>query len=149
MVFIDNDTLEAIRLLWQTNPALPTILVEPVQAGKAKAPQGETYAITTSERSRDREWKTAHVFYDYRNVKLTVYGTKPNVTKAVIAALTTFNRDTILVYPSGARFQAWVPLDEKLIEADSTRHGQDVWQGIIEAEVWSTQNAGAAAKTGV
>jgi hypothetical protein len=137
---IDDDTTAAIRALWQTdNATLPTLVTQPVQSGRLKSPQSTTYAVAESKQGRPRQNRTTGIFYDFRNVKITVYGTKASVVAAMSAIGNIFNRNTKLALSSGARFIDWLPLNSEVIEDKDTKAGQDVWQGIATAEVWSVR----------
>jgi hypothetical protein len=139
---IDSDTIAAVRTTWRTdNAVLPTLLTEAPQSGRLKTGQGPTYAVVSCEKGRDRQRNTFGVFQDFRNVAITVRGTKASVEAVVAAAGAVFNDRTVLVFPSGAKFLGWLATDQKVIEDPDTKEGQDIWQGIITAEVWSVRSA--------
>lgn len=140
---VDDDTAAAVRTAWQTDRAvLPLLVNEPVQSGRLKSPQGSTYAVVSVRVGRSREYATCGVFHDFRTVKITAYGPKTSVVAALAAMGDVFNRDTVLVYPSGARFGGWWTTDTTLVEDPDTKSGLDVWQGILTAEVWSIRQRG-------
>ena len=152
--FVDEDTLEAIALLWakdgnpvygvlvSNNPNAPQAVTSPIQAGLPKAGQSPVYVVADSKKGREREWYTGSIFLDFRNVTIKAYGPKTLVTQVIQKIGDRFNRQGILVYPSGAKFNAWVPIDSGLMEDPNTKAGNDVWIGTIEAEVWSVRKSG-------
>ncbi len=78
---------------------------------------------------------------DVRRVIIEVRGLKPDVVNAVAAIRRAFNRNITLTYPSGAKFISFMPDgDAKLTEDSSTKDGQDVWLGTIEAKVFSERD---------
>lgn len=141
---IDDDTIQAVRLAWQQDSVtLPILLTELPQTGRLKSPQGPTYAVISCKQGRQRENRTTGIFFDFRNVTITVYGTRANVVQAVAAMGVIFNRNTKLAFPSGANFRDWLPLNASVEQDKDTKAGQDVWQGIVTAEVWSVRGTTA------
>jgi hypothetical protein len=141
--FVDDDTLAAIRSLWlkDGNP-VAALVTEPIQTGLLKSGQSSLYAVAACQKMKDRDWQTGGKFRDYRKVTITFYGPKTDVTKAMQLAGDLYNRNCQLTYPSGARFNWWFPLDSRLEEDDEQRQGNDVWRGVIEAEVASARGSG-------
>lgn len=150
---VDNDTLEAVRTRWQSDKAnLPALVDEPPKSGRLKSPQNMPYAHIACEFARrelngtGRETSSgsgvlARTWSDYRNVTITVWGTKADAKAALSYVLDTFHNDTELVFPSGARFRRWKPIDGgKLVQDAATKDGLDIWQGIVTAEVWSIRD---------
>lgn len=77
-------------------------------------------------------------FHDHRIVTFTVWATKAHAKDALDYLRRLFNTQTELVYPSGARFLRWWPDKETRLEQDtSTREAEDVWKGMLIADVWS------------
>lgn len=140
--FIDDDTLQAVRNLWlkEGNPVAGLVPV-PLQAGQPRSGQAKIYAIADCKKQQEPRWYTGGIFLDFRRITITFYGPKILVTQAVNAALTIYNRQTILTFPSGSKFCGWIPGDMKLQEDPGQRQGDDVWQGILEAEIWSSRKA--------
>jgi hypothetical protein len=71
-------------------------------------------------------------------VTIKPYGVKSDVLRAINAIQAIFNTDTVLVYPSGARFiRVWAVTASKLVEDPGTKTGLDIWACEISAVVWS------------
>lgn len=137
-VSIDDDTLAAVRQRWQDEGNLPSLFDKPPESGRLHAPQTSPYAQLASELMRRVSAGTGGAWHDYRRVTVTLRGVKADVIAGVAAVKAVFNRDVTLTYPSGARFKRWWPADsDRLGQEDEPKEGQDVWQAIIEAEVWS------------
>jgi hypothetical protein len=101
----------------------------------------KVYATIKSEVARPPDFDTSGSCWDYRKVTITLYGLKDNVTTALIAVLGVFNAKTQLTYPSGASFLRWKPLDRgNLVPDVKTKQGQQIFQGVLTAEVWSERS---------
>ena len=140
---VDNDTMEAIRTLWQSDAVLPTLFRTPIQAGRLRplatdTPKAFPYAHLDVKFSRRALTGTSGSFHDYRTATITLYGIKEQIVNGLKAVMGAFNLGTTLAYPSRARFMRWYPLDGGgMEEDDTTREGQDVWKAVVQAEVWS------------
>jgi hypothetical protein len=153
MDVIDDDTLQAVEAAWATSQALAKLFPRAPQSGRLKStkatPQKLPYAQLACESVPGKLVKyTRAVRKDVRLVTITIYGLKADVVAGLFAALDVFNSDmgrpgtgpAPLVYPSGANFIKWWPLNEGDLEPDpTTLQGQDVWRGIIRAEVTSSR----------
>jgi hypothetical protein len=121
-------------------PSLPALCDEPPQSGRLKSPQAMPYAHIACELLRREATGTRRTWHDVRKVTITVRGLKADVVRALATIQTVFNTETVLAYPSGSRFLRWWPTGSpKLVQDEATKDGQDVWQGILEAEVWSVR----------
>ncbi len=156
---IDDDTLQAVRNLWQTSglslPELPKTgrleSFQPVKADGSLAP----YAVLISELSRRESAGTGGAVHDFRKVTIRVFGVKADVVGAlgqingmvgvqlVPSSSAGETAGPTLLYPSGARFLRWwtgaAGLGDKLSQDPTTKQGQDVWIGEHVAEVWSVR----------
>lgn len=149
---IDDDTLRAAQALWRSDTQeLPALLAEPPGAGKLKSPRERPlplpYAAMSCEALPARTQRyTGGVRIDARKLRVEVWGTKEQATQALAAVLALFDSrlgatdGRTLVYPSGARFHKWWPLnDGELRQEDAARHGLDVWKAVVEGEVHSVR----------
>lgn len=156
---VDADTLAAVRNLWLSDAlGLGQLFPQPPATGALKATDpGADYArsgpracldSTQGPRPNERFATAAGVFCrnDYRKVTMACYGTRGQVENALSLILTLFNRALgapgyrTLTMPSGARFVRWWPLNDGTIKQDeSSKAGRDVWQGIIEGEIWTVR----------
>ena len=144
---VDDDTLQAVLLKWQTdNTNLPTLVTALPETGRLKSPQtGPVYAEMNCEFARREPagtgWKGQPVpWYDDRKVTLALRGLRADVVKAVGFASTLFNTITTLQYPSGAVFIRWWPIKgNTLVQDPKVKSGKDIWIGAIEAEVRSVR----------
>ncbi len=150
VVLVDHDTLAAVRLAWQEDAVqLPILFDRPPGAGWLKSTREarlpRLYAHVACELVR-RELIGVRLgargaWHDYRKVTITVYGPYDEVVPACRCVLAVFNLDTVLAYPSGARFMRWLPEGEVRLEpTGETRDGYDVWRGVLEADVWSIRS---------
>lgn len=145
---IDDDTCAAVLAAWQADATLPGLFARPPGRERLKAgqqgslPPGSPalYARLECRHLRSASAGTAGAWHDHRKVTLTAYGVESAVNAAVQAMLNAFNSRTVLVYPSGARFIRWWPTTGGELKIDEkARQGQDVWQGVVEADVWSVR----------
>jgi hypothetical protein len=146
---IDDDTERAVQTVWATNSTLPTLATgrlkslipgQDVQAGKPQA-------VLTCQLEARTALAFDAVWLDKRRVTLTVRGVRADVVTALAAVRDLFNSrtgtpaGTPFALPSGAPFLLWEPRRDTMLEEDeATKAGKDVWQGIVEALVW-TQRA--------
>lgn len=103
---VDEDTLEAVRLLWEADAVqLPQLFDRPPQAGRLKSPQPALYAVLDCKLDSRRKIGTgaASGWYDYRLFTITVYGQKAPVVQALAAIQAVFNNETQLAYPSASQ----------------------------------------------
>lgn len=118
--------------------SLPALFGDLPQSGRLHGPQPSPYAQIESELLRRESVGTDGFWHDTRRITITIRGLKAEVLEALRNVLAVFNRDTVLTYPSGARFVRWWPVGgPKLTQETTTKDGQDVWAGSVEAEVWS------------
>lgn len=148
---IDDDTLAAVVELWDTSEALAALFSAGLQAGRLHSPRAEPLPVPNAQVMCEfaREDLAYTYRMDRRKVTLTMRGVKAQVVEGVSAALALFNRDMgnpvvpaspPLVYPSGARFVRWWPLDSGKLEQEETAlKGQDVWRGVVSGEVTSVR----------
>lgn len=140
---IDDDTAAAIRTLWQSDLAkLPALVKTAPQYGRLKAPQAMPYVQLSCESANsskpDMVNNVTGAISDRRKATIKIWAIKADAVQAIKYAGNLFNRDTVLVYPSGARFMRWWPTTMGKLEQDDTvKSAQDVWIASIEAEVWS------------
>lgn len=151
---VDNDTLEAMALLWKTDTAaLPALFKEQPGGGLVKSPRARPtelpYGTLACEATGKFQRYPSGTRKDVRKVTISMWGTKEQMVLALRAALGIFNSrmgapgTPGLTYPSGARFIKWWPLDDGSLaqEADGkTKGGQDVWRAQITAEVTSVRS---------
>lgn len=120
--------------------ALTDIIPVP-ETGRLKSPQKMPYAQLRCEFESHTLAGTQGGWLDVRKVTIEVRGLKPDVVTACAAIRQAFNRKITLAYPSGAKFISFMPDgDAKLNEDPATKDGQDVWLGIIEANVFSARD---------
>ncbi len=135
---IDDDTLAAIRSQWNDAPTLAGLLTDPPQAGRLVSPQTGAYCQIASVLKSRQLTGTAGFYHDRRTVTISVRGRKADVVAAQQALGDVFNRNTVLVYPSGARPFWYMPLPGDSLKEDPARKsGEDVWLGELVADVWS------------
>lgn len=144
---VDNDTLAAVRAAWrQDTSELPTLVQDPPTAGRLKGnrPDYPYAAIDCQQGPVPNERMTGGIRHDFRQVTITIWGSKAQVAAAMNALLDRFNVYTTLHYPSGSRFIQWWPLsDGDLVEDTDTALGLDIWKGTLKAKVWSVRTDGA------
>lgn len=138
-VDIDDDTLQAVVALWRGTPNLQGAIGD-LRAGDLPSGLPALYAAVECVKGRENERMTGGIFHDYRDVTITLYGRKADVSPAVANVLTVFNRLTTLTLPSGARFIRWWPLnDGELVKDGGRRKGEEMWRGVVRGEVWSVR----------
>jgi hypothetical protein len=121
--------------------SLPTLFPKAPETGRLKSPQVLPYAQIDCVLNRREMTGTQGTWNDYRNVTITVRGLKEHVVQGIGEVMAVFNRDTTLIYPSGARFRQWWPDGEaELEQEETTKDGQDLWRGVLKAVVWSVRN---------
>ena len=129
---------------------LPDIFGQTPGWGPLPSPQPDLYCEVKSEKARDPEYDTSGKCWDYRKVTFTLHGPKPAVATAIQNVLAVFNAGLLptsmaaqtgkptLVYPSGATFLRWKPLDRGTIAPDpQPKKGDQIFMGTVTAEVWS------------
>lgn len=148
---IDEDTLQAVRARWVEDMAqLPQLFDRPIESGRLKHTDSHRLTFPYAHlacvfaRREQAGAKTASgtraPWFDWREVTITVWGSKAQVVEAAQAILAVFNLDTELAYPSGDRFLQWRPDNEISLEQDeTTKDGQDVWRVVLKALVWSVR----------
>lgn len=141
---VDEETLEAIRILWsQDNVQLPQLFTVPPQTGRLKSPQTLPYVYVTSElesRNKIAAARALNGWNDYRKVTMEIRGTKAQVVQAAGAIQAVFNNSTVLAYPSGNPFIRWEPVGDLVLKEDETvKDGFDIWLGVLVAKVWSVR----------
>lgn len=136
---IDDDTLQAVQALWRSdNATLPALIDRAPQAGRLKPGQSECYAAVACEYLSRESAGTGGYWHDHRKVTITIRGVKAKVVQGLAAVGEIFHRDATLTYPSGERFVRWWPLPGgKLAQDPDTKAAQDIWMGVVEADVWS------------
>lgn len=138
-VDIDDDTQAAVRSLWLATPELQDGIGE-LFGGDVPEQLTARYALVECAKGKDNQRMTGGVYYDFRNVTLTVFGPKPVASAALAAVLTVFNRATTLTLPSGARFVRWWPLNDGALSMEKgRRRGEEMWRGVVKGEVWSVR----------
>lgn len=150
-VSIDDDTLQAVRALWLRSEGLPALFDRPPETGRLKAREDMTRSLPYAHLACKSARSEAHTrtVLDTRTVTITVVGTKAQATAAMEAIQAVFTRrlgapgQETLAYPSGARLVqgGWRPSPDggRLEQDETVRRGEDVWRGIIEAEVTSAR----------
>ncbi len=143
---VDDDSLRAVELLWGSDVVtLPSLFAGGLQTGRLASPQALPYAQLACRLERRELSGTAGAWHDYRRLSVTVRGLEQQVVDGCSAVMALLNLQTTLTYPSGARFIRWWPDGEvKLQEVqgspeETTYQGQPIWQGEIEAIVWSVR----------
>ena len=148
-VSIDDDTLRAVKKAYLADPVLPVLLsqlfIEPIRAGRLKSTPDKLlklpYAQATSELKGREATGTAGTWHDHRKVTIKVWGLKDDTVQAIAILTGIFNLQTVLTYPSGAKFIRWWPDgDAKLYQDPATKDGSDIWIGEISADVWSVRS---------
>lgn len=136
---INDDVRRAVIATWRANAALHALIAEP-RSGDLKAGQGELYAHLEVRADRHQLVDTGGAFFDWRRVTITIVGRYDRAVAAHEAALAIFNLQTALVFPSAARFMAWLPQDGGDDQQDPDRKAaEEVWRGIIVGLVWSVR----------
>jgi len=142
---VDDDTFQAVIAAWKADKTLSGIVPAPPQQGRLKEPQGfppNPYAQITCKLDKRERADTKGVWWDWRHVEIVVRGLYADVVKSMTAARTVFHHstdnqqppDTILVYPSGAPWKAWVPDNDTTTEQEENqKNGLDVWKGTLSA----------------
>ncbi len=147
---IDEDTERAVLLLWQQDTAnLPTVFRQLPQTGRLKSPVSLPLVQPTAqiESVYSKSERGTGYIKDRRKVTITVRGSRADVVKGMAFVLQIFNAALggpkqfgQWIYPSGARFVRWWPLnDGELREEPTTKDGLDVWSGIVLGEVTSVR----------
>ena len=155
---VDDDTEAAIVALWGQTQALTKAFPNLPRTGRLKKDAGQSiptpYAqLDCKQGPKPNERMTGGVRHDYREVTITIRGTRAEVVAGTSAVLGVFNRKlgdpnypaanglpVVLTFPSGARFIQWWPLNDGAIEEEvETKAGKDVWKGIVRGQVWSVR----------
>lgn len=118
---------------------LPQLFALPPGSGRLPdRPREMPYATVESKLDRRESTGTGGAWHDHRKVTIRVWGKKADVVQALRALTARFNLQTVLAYPSGARFLRWWPTGGPRLEEDPQRKaGEDVWVGTVEADAWS------------
>lgn len=139
---VDTDTTAAVIALWQSagGASLPELGTQPPQWGRLKSPAPFIHAQVACELARREAAGTGRPtpWFDHRKVSIKVWGLQPDV-KAIQGILVgIFNHQTVLVYPSGARFFRWWPDGGSVLKQDdATKFGKDVWVSETVADIVS------------
>lgn len=140
---IDDDTMQAVQAQWATDQTtLPELF--PAKPGAFRLKPGQTlpYAQLLCEFTRDEYTNTKNRSrFDTRKVTLKCWGQKADMVTALHVLLKLFNRNTVLTYPSGARFYRLTPSGPGKLEEDpATKAGFDVFTATVEMEVISIRD---------
>ena len=101
MTDVDNDTLEAVKIVWQRSPAIAEIMpLPPQQAPLKRRPAASQYGVHLQEEKRDQA-ATGGVWFDFRRVEIKIRGLKPDVVNASQTVRGVFVHGLKLPYPSG------------------------------------------------
>lgn len=145
-VDIDSDTLAAVLTLWQTSTDLPTLLDDPVRAGRLHA-DPETrqrplpYAQATCELDRRELAGTGGAWFDWRRLTLKLWGVKADASAGLDYMTDLFNRNAVLVFPSRDVFMSfWPDRSPMLVEDPDVKDALDVWRAEVSGLVWSVRN---------
>lgn len=140
---VDEDTIVAVRFLWENASVyLPALFTLPTQMGRLQSPQALPYAVVKSTlESRKKIGAAGRTGWDdFRTVTITIYGTKVQVVTAAGGVQSVFNNETTLQYPSAANFRRWEPVgDLILMEDEKRKDALDIWKGVLKARVWSVR----------
>lgn len=138
-VDITDDTLQAFGLVWDASAPLVAAAGH-LQAGDV-ASQPDVFAKIECVKGKANERMTGGAYHDYRNVTITIRGTKTDVTAAMALALAVVNRTMTLTMPSGARFiQFWPDGDGEIAKDEGLRRkGEEIWLGTIKGQVWTVR----------
>lgn len=138
---IDDDTLQAVKSFWESDPTLPAIVVGSVQTGRLKSPQAMPYASVEIQPLRRESAGTGGLWHDYRKVLIEVRGIRADVIRVMKLTDNMFHRNMVLVFPSGSRFIRWWPEDcDSVTQDPDTKDGFDIWIGEIHGTVWSIRD---------
>ncbi len=142
---MDDDTFAACLAKWdEDHAALPVLLKTPPRIGRLKSPQTMPYAQLDCNLDHRESAGTGGAWHDFRKVNIIIRGTRADVAAVLVAAGALFSQDTVLVYPSGARFIRWWPdIDDDMSQEETTKEGIDVWKGSITGTVWSIRLGGS------
>lgn len=139
---VDDDVCAGVEAAWKASAALSGMFPLPPVRGRLTGTQAAAmpYVSLACEFTRSESAGTGGAWHDHRKVTLTVYGVEKDVKAAVAAVGDVFNLNTVLLFPSGARFMRWWPDGGNKTEIDPERKaGEDVWRGITAADVWSVR----------
>jgi hypothetical protein len=139
---VDTDILRGVLALWDSLDALKaTPLKHPPRTGRLVAPDTLPNVHLASEFSKDE--RGVGYRKDRRKVTITIRGLHDDVSVILARTLNIFNASlglpgfSTLIFPSGAKFIKWWPLNSGTLakQEEAEKDGQDVWIGVIEAEV--------------
>jgi hypothetical protein len=143
---IDDETAQAVIALWKATPALVALAKLPPQLDRLTTGQTMPYVQIEVKKEKDPERCSSQHFYDYREVTLTVYGTRPQIVPCIPAIVAVFNRQlatgpnpanptATLIFPGSTYLYRWWELGHgDIVEDEKRKGGENIYKAVVRGE---------------